>query len=179
MRPSCAGRVRLLKTGAGLLLAALAGCVAPLAPVAPRPPAFYASLASPGARIDAADAAGLINGYRRNLGLPDVRVDPALMAFAEHEAQALAASGRVDATRAVPLATRLRSAGVAAPMALENVSAGYHTMSDAGSGWRGSPAIPRARRTPGASPTSTARRWRSSRSTRPPRSTLTRCTPNR
>ena len=139
MRPSCAGRVRLLKTGAGLLLAALAGCVAPLAPVAPRPPAFYASLASPGARIDAADAAGLINGYRRNLGLPDVRVDPALMAFAEHEAQALAASGRVDATRAVPLATRLRSAGVAAPMALENVSAGYHTMSDAFSGWRGSP----------------------------------------
>lgn len=129
----------LLRAGTGLLLAMLAGCIAAPEPPAPRPPAFYASLASPGARIDAGDAANLINGYRRNLGLPDVAVDAALMQFAEAEARALAASGRVDATRNVPLDTRLRSASVRAPVALENVSAGYHTMSDAFSGWRGSP----------------------------------------
>ena len=123
------------------LALALSSCTSPpVDPPSNRVPAFYASMASASAQIDAADAANLINGYRRNLGLGEIRIDPALMAFAGQQARALAASGRVDATRYRPLADRLRSAAIPAGTALENVSAGYHTMSDAFSGWRGSPS---------------------------------------
>ncbi|MCA0422978.1 MAG: CAP domain-containing protein [Proteobacteria bacterium] len=117
----------------------LAGCTGPEPVRQTETPAFYASLASPDAKVDAASARDLFNGYRRNLGLSGLAIDPALMAFAEREAQALARADRVDATRERSLPSRLSGAGIAGGSALENVSAGYHTLSDAFSGWRGSP----------------------------------------
>ncbi len=134
----------------GLLFVGLAlgGCV----DTAPRPqPAFYASLASPGARIDAVSARNLINAYRRNLGLPPVEVDAGLQVFAERQADTLAAADRIDATRATPLQKRLATSGIGASRALENVSAGYHSFSDAFSGWRGSPNHDATLRLAGAS----------------------------
>jgi uncharacterized protein YkwD len=116
----------------------LAGCLDEARP--PRQPAFYASLASPGARLDLVSARDLINDYRRAAGLPMVEIDGALQSFAEAEAARLARADRIDATRSTPLAARLAGVGVARAKSLENVSAGYHTMSDAFSGWRGAPA---------------------------------------
>lgn len=122
-----------------LVAALLAGCTPAPETAQPGQPAFYTSLAAATAEIDPVSAADLINGYRRSLGLPLVRVDPQLMGFARQQAALLAASDRVDATRSQPLTARLADRGLASRTALENVSAGYHTMSDAFSGWRGSP----------------------------------------
>lgn len=117
---------------------------------APRP-AIYASLAAPGARVNLVYAASLINDYRRTLGLAPLQVDPGLVGFAEREAQSLAAADRIDASRANPLARRLQGAGVTATGALESVSAGYHTVSDAFSGWRGATIHDSVLRNPRAS----------------------------
>lgn len=135
-------------TGIVGISALLGGCSAPEVPRVSEPPAFYASLASPSARVDATSARDLFNGYRRNLGLRPLEIDPALMAFAEKQAEALAASDRVDATRDRTLGARLTQAGIRSGGALENVSAGYHTVSDAFSGWRGSPRHDATLRTP-------------------------------
>mgnify|MGYP007070999235 CR=1 FL=1 len=59
----------------------LAACVEQ--PQQSRQPAFYASLAAPGARIDPYSSRNLINDYRRNLNLPPVEIDPELQRFAE------------------------------------------------------------------------------------------------
>lgn len=125
-------------------IAALAGGLAGCSiaePPRPQPstPAFYASLASPVARVDAASARDLFNGYRQNLGLSPVEIDDGLMRFAAQQALALARADKVDATRDETLTARLRMSGVVTATARENVSAGYHTVSDAFSGWRGSP----------------------------------------
>lgn len=126
-------------TALGLTLP-LTACIMHEPPVAPQPqPAFYASLASPGARVDAASARDIINGYRRNLGLAPLIVDPRLVAFAQDSADEMARSGTIDATRHSPLAERLAGAGLRTAHAAENASGGYYTVSDAFSGWRGSP----------------------------------------
>ena len=124
-------------TLAAALGLSLAACVEEPRRAAPLP--IYTSLAASSARIDAVAARNLVNDYRQTLGLGPVEIDGSLQAFAERQAAALAAADRVDATRATPLAHRLRQSGVATGAALENVSAGYHTFSDAFSGWRGAP----------------------------------------
>jgi uncharacterized protein YkwD len=122
-----------------LSFVALAACSsAPEPPATSSQPAFYASLASPTARVDAVSARDLINIYRRGIGLTPVVLDDRLMAFAQRQANVMASAGATDATRARPLADRLAAAGIAAGTARENASAGYHTVSDAFSGWRGS-----------------------------------------
>lgn len=127
--PACALAVAL-----GLSLAA---CVEEPRRAAPLP--IYRSLAASSARIDAVAARNLINDYRQTLGLGPVAIDAGLQAFAERQAAALAAADRVEATRATSLSHRLRQSGIVTGAARENVSAGYHTFSDAFSGWRGAP----------------------------------------
>lgn len=146
-------RMRLFLNRAGPLLfvASLAGCsLSESPPASQTPPAFYASLASPSARVDAHSARDLINGYRRNLGLAPVAVDATLMRFAEEQVAALARADKVDATRDATLGSRLKGSGIITVAALENVSAGYHTVSDAFSGWRGSPRHDATLRMPAA-----------------------------
>lgn len=126
-------------------LALLAACSAP-APVQQQRPAFYQSLASAGAAVDAQSAAGMISAYRRNNGLPPVAVDAALQREAEAEAQRMAAADRPSSAEAVK--QRLAAAGVASPAV--NLSAGYHTMAEAFSGWRESPQHDRTMLAPGA-----------------------------
>jgi uncharacterized protein YkwD len=125
--------------GAILALAALAlaGCGGGGA--VPEQPAFYVSMANPAARLDAAMAASMISGYRRNNGLGAVEVDPLLMKAAEAQSQAMAGRNKLDHNVAGPLDKRIRASGFDAATAVENVSAGYHTLAEAFSGWRDSP----------------------------------------
>jgi uncharacterized protein YkwD len=114
----------------------LAGCAAE-APV--EQPAMYANMANPGARLDTVAAASMISLYRQNNGLGAVVVDPELVKLAEAQSQAMASQNKLDHDVKAPLARRLNSFGYPANLAVENVSAGYHTLAEAFSGWRDSP----------------------------------------
>jgi len=123
----------------GLALAACAGEVA-----APEQPTFYRSMASPVAELDAATAASMISGYRQNNGLGAVTIDPALMQMAQAQAQGMAARDKVDSDQKGAFAKRMKAAGFDSKSAVENISAGYHTLAEAFSGWRDSPPHRRA-----------------------------------
>ncbi len=114
----------------------LAGCAGE-APV--ETPAMYVDIASPGAHLDPAAAASMISQYRQNNGLGVVTVDPDLMALAEAQSGVMAEKNKLDHDVRAPLAKRLSTAGYPATVAVENVSAGYHTLAEAFSGWRDSP----------------------------------------
>jgi uncharacterized protein YkwD len=115
----------------------LAACAADRDPPAGEP-AFYRSLAVTGAELDAASAASMISGYRANNGLPAVTVDPQLMKLAAAQARAMASRDKLDHSVAGDFNGRLRAGGYSARSAAENISAGYHTMAEAFSGWRDS-----------------------------------------
>jgi uncharacterized protein YkwD len=119
-----------------LLTLALAGCAADV-PV--EQPAMYVDMATPGARLDPVAAATMISQYRQNNGLGAVAMDPELMKLAEQQAQTMASQNKLDHDAKAPLAKRLNGAGYPATAAVENVSAGYHTVAVAFSGWRDSP----------------------------------------
>jgi len=51
----------------------------------------------------------------------------------------MAAQNKLDHDVKAPLAKRLSAGGYPATVAVENVSAGYHTLAEAFSGWRDSP----------------------------------------
>ncbi|WP_439574000.1 CAP domain-containing protein [Phreatobacter sp.] len=126
---------RLVLAGGGSALL-LAGCSAP-APVVQQP-TFYRNLAQTGARVDAAMAAEMISGFRRNNGRGLLAVDPLLMEVAEAQAGAMASADQVG-VRTGPVGTRLTTAGYRHRTAVENTSAGYLTLAEAFSGWRDSP----------------------------------------
>jgi uncharacterized protein YkwD len=115
----------------------LTGCASEVAVV--ESPTMYADMAVPGARLDATAAATMISLYRQNNGLGTVVVDPELMRLAESQSQAMADKNKLDHDVRAPLAKRLTGAGYQANVAVENVSAGYHTLAEAFSGWRDSP----------------------------------------
>ena len=116
---------------------ALGGCAADN--VVTEQPAMYVNMADPGARLDAQAAASMISQYRQNNGLGALTVDPDLMRLAESQSQAMAAKNKLDHDVKAPLAKRLNAGGYPATLAVENVSAGYHTLAEAFSGWRDSP----------------------------------------
>ena len=120
---------------AGLLL--LGGCMADTK--APDQPTMYLSMANSGATLDPQAAASIISLYRQNNGLGAVSVDPGLMKLAEEQSQAMAARNKMDHDVKGPLEKRLGASGYPAKLAVENVSAGYHTLAEAFSGWRDSP----------------------------------------
>lgn len=129
-----ARRMLLVGGGASLLLGA---CSAPPV-VAPSQPSFYRNLAQAGARVDAAMAAEMISGFRRNNGRGALAVDPVLMAVAEAQASAMTQADQVG-VRTGAVAARLTTAGYRHRAAVENTSAGYLTLAEAFSGWRDSP----------------------------------------
>jgi uncharacterized protein YkwD len=125
---------------AAVFAAALAGCAA----VADREPtisepSFYRSLAAAGAELNATDAAAMISNYRANNGLPPVTLDPLLMKMAQEQARAMASRNKLDHDVAGSFQARIKRSGFGAGAAAENISAGYHTMAEAFSGWRDSP----------------------------------------
>ena len=103
-------------------------------------PTFYRSLAQAGAQLDAGAAASMISGYRANNGLAAVSIDPALMRLAEAQARAMAERDRITHNPGgAAFIQRLKRSGYDARVAAENISAGYHTLAEAFSGWRDSP----------------------------------------
>jgi uncharacterized protein YkwD len=103
-------------------------------------PSFYRSMAATGAQLDAAAAASMISGYRKNNGLTTVELDPALMKLAEDQARAMAARDKMDHNVTGRAFTdRVKASGYDAKFAVENIGAGYHTLAEAFSGWRDSP----------------------------------------
>jgi len=101
-------------------------------------PTFYLSMASREARVDTAAARDLISIYRRNNGLSTVSLDPLLLAEAQKQADAMAAANSMSHEVRGSLQKRLDGSGLGHTTAVENISAGYHTLADAISGWRNS-----------------------------------------
>jgi uncharacterized protein YkwD len=126
-----------MRAAAALLVTLLLASCASEAPV--ETPAMYVNMAEPGAKLDAIAAASMISQYRQNNGLGSVEVDPALTKLAESQSQAMANANKLDHDVKAPLAKRLNGSGYPATLAVENVSAGYHTLAEAFSGWRDSP----------------------------------------
>jgi len=118
-------------------LLALGGCAGET-PIIEQP-SMYMSMADPGAKLDPQAAASMISLYRKNNGLGAVVIDPELMRIAEGQSQAMASRNKLDHDVKAPLPKRLQAAGYKATIAVENVSAGYHTLAEAFSGWRDSP----------------------------------------
>ena len=119
------------------VLLALGGCMADNPP--PEQPTMYLSMANGGATVDPQAAASMISLYRQNNGLGGVVVDPDLMKLAEAQSQAMAGRNKLDHDVKGALEKRLGASGYPATLAVENVSAGYHTLAEAFSGWRDSP----------------------------------------
>jgi uncharacterized protein YkwD len=127
---------------AGMALAVVAALLAACAGDRDQPsgePSFYKSLAGPNVELDAATAASMISGYRRNNGLSAVEIDPGLMQLAEEQARAMAERNKLGHDVRAAFKTRLVNGGYGGRLAVENVSAGYHTLAEAFSGWRDSP----------------------------------------
>jgi len=115
----------------------LAACATDLEP--PAQPSFYRSLASAGAQLDAAAAASMISGYRQNNNLDAVAIDPDLMRLADEQARTMAARDKIEHNVSKDFKARIKASGFDVKVAAENVSAGYHTLAEAFSGWRDSP----------------------------------------
>jgi uncharacterized protein YkwD len=122
-------------TAAVIGLLALCGCAAEV-PI--EQPAMYLNMANGGAKLDPQAAASMISLYRQNNGIGAVAVDPELMKLAEQQSLVMASQDKLDHNVKAPLAYRLNASGYPATIAVENVSAGYHTLAEAFSGWRDS-----------------------------------------
>ena len=119
-----------------LAMAMLGGCAENFVPKAE--PSFYRNLAQPNAELDTAAAASMISGYRANNGLPAVALDPELTRLAQAQAEIMAKRDKLDHGAGKPFVQRLKASGYDAKTAAENISAGYHTLAEAFSGWRDS-----------------------------------------
>ena len=126
----------MLRVAAALALLGFSGCAGPdLAPPSGQP-SFYRNLAE-GGQLDPAAAQSMISGYRANNGLGAVVLDPALMKLAEEQSRAMVSRDKLDHNVGKGFQQRIN--GYNAKVAVENVSAGYHTLAEAFSGWRDSP----------------------------------------
>ena len=126
----------LLRVAAALALLGLSGCVGETPPSMTTEPSFYRNL-SQGGQLDPAAAQSMISGYRANNGLGAVVLDPALMKLAEEQSRAMVSRDKLDHNAGKGFQQRIN--GYNATVAVENVSAGYHTLAEAFSGWRDSP----------------------------------------
>ena len=127
----------MLRIATALTLVSLSGCTTD-APAPAGQPSFYRNLAE-GGQLDPAAAQSMISGYRGNNGLGALTIDPDLMKLAEEHSRTMAARDKLDHDVGKAFNQRIRGARVDAKVAVENVSAGYHTLAEAFSGWRDSP----------------------------------------
>ena len=123
----------ILALGAALALSACGG--EPLS-TAPINPASLRALAS--VRVDPAAATAILTAYRASHGLGPVRLDPALMAMAQREADAMIAHNALSHDVAGDFTARLLASGLDTPRAAENLGGGYYSTEDAFDGWRNS-----------------------------------------
>jgi uncharacterized protein YkwD len=127
----------VLRIAAALALLGFSGCTSD-APLPSGQPSFYRNLAQ-GGQLDPAAAQSMISGYRANNGLGAVTIDPDLMKLAEDHSRNMAARDKLDHDVGKEFSRRIHGRRFEAKLAVENVSAGYHTLAEAFSGWRDSP----------------------------------------
>ena len=89
--------------------------------------------------VDPTAATATLNSYRASHGLGPVRLDPALAAMAQHQADAMAAGNQLSHDVAGSFASRFLASGLDAPRAAENIGGGYYSAEEAFKGWRDSP----------------------------------------
>jgi uncharacterized protein YkwD len=133
-------KARAWWTGGGVPLLAfvaavtLAGCSEE--PQTPLDARLERSLAA--VRLDPPAVVAALNAYRANHGLGPVRLDPALTAMAQRQADAMVAGNALSHDVAGSFRARLAASGVNAPEAGENLGAGYFSLEETMEGWRGS-----------------------------------------
>ena len=89
--------------------------------------------------LDPAAAAAVLNAYRASHGLGPARLDPALTAMAQRQADAMAAANKMSHDVAGGFASRLAASGADPTEAGENLGGGYYSLQEAMTGWRNSP----------------------------------------
>ncbi|MDB5643640.1 MAG: hypothetical protein JWN07_2957 [Hyphomicrobiales bacterium] len=102
-------------------------------------PGFYKKLNASTAKVDTVAARDMISIYRANKNLARLTIDPALQKAAEEQVLAMARADRMSHEVGGSLMSRLNGR-LDHTRAVENISAGYHTLAEAFSGWRDSPA---------------------------------------
>jgi uncharacterized protein YkwD len=122
---------------AGLAALALAGCGGEALQSGPINPQVARAVAA--VHVDPAAAATALNAYRAGHGLGPVRLDPALTAMAQRQADAMVAANAMSHDVAGSFSSRLAGAGVDTTEAGENLGAGYYSTDEALTGWRESP----------------------------------------
>jgi uncharacterized protein YkwD len=90
-------------------------------------------------RLDPAAATAALNAYRASYGLGAARLDPALTAMAQRQADAMVAANKMSHDIAGSFASRLAASGADPTEAGENLGGGYYSLQDAMTGWRTSP----------------------------------------
>jgi uncharacterized protein YkwD len=90
-------------------------------------------------RLDSVAATAMLTAWRREHGLGPVRLDPALNAMAQRQADSMVAANDMSHGIAGSLAARLAAAGVRASEAGENLGEGYFSTGEAMRGWQNSP----------------------------------------
>jgi uncharacterized protein YkwD len=128
----------VLRIATALALLGFSGCASEAPPPVSGQPSFYRNLAQ-GGQLDPAAAQSMISGYRGNNGLGAVTIDPDLMKLAEEHSRNMATRDKLDHDVGKAFNQRIRGGKFDAKVAVENVSAGYHTLAEAFSGWRDSP----------------------------------------
>ena len=128
----------VLRIAAALALLGFSGCTGETPSPSMGEATFYRNLTQ-GGQLDPAAAQSMISGYRANNGLGAVTLDPDLMRLAEDHTRTMAARDKLDHDVGKAFSRRIRSGRFDAKAAVENVSAGYHTLAEAFSGWRDSP----------------------------------------
>ncbi|KQP92053.1 MULTISPECIES: CAP domain-containing protein [unclassified Methylobacterium] len=113
----------------------LTGCATP-EPVNATLPSLYWPMTTQTAQVDTATARDMISAYRARSGAGALRLDPDLQKLAEAEAASMAMADRPS--RAQTVKNAVERLGFESAEA--NLSAGYHTLAEAFSGWRDSPA---------------------------------------
>jgi uncharacterized protein YkwD len=88
--------------------------------------------------LDPAQATRIFNAYRASQGLGSVRPDPALMAMAQRQADAMARTNTLSHDATGSFASRVHAAGLDAARAAENLGGGYYSTEEAFAGWRAS-----------------------------------------
>ena len=128
----------VLRIATALALLGFSGCASEAPPPMSGQPSFYRNLAQ-GGQLDPAAAQSMISGYRGNNGLGAVTLDPDLMRLADEHSRNMAARDKLDHDVGKAFNQRIRGSRFDAKVAVENISAGYHTLAEAFSGWRDSP----------------------------------------
>lgn len=130
--------MRIAKAAALAATLAISGCgggeVLRTGPINPQVLRALASV-----HVDPAAATAMLNAYRARHGLGAVRLDAALTAMAQRQADAMVAANEMSHTVAGGFSSRIEAAGIDTTRAGENIGGGYYSTEDAFAGWRESP----------------------------------------